>query len=165
MSASAPSGAYEFRIEEYKSLRAEVAWLLKDYRALERNIAVLCGGLLSWLFAAKWPHDAWRITNVAWFLPVLFAGLGSVRAVGIMRAFGIYGNYLWRIEHHFGVKGWQHFLSPGTHDENTTAGYNSRRKIRQIGTAQFAFIFWAVIDLISLLVGVFFGTPLLKNLH
>ena len=59
--------AAEFHIEEYKSLREEILWLLKDYRALERNIAVLCGGLLGWLFDEQWNTGPWDTRHLAWY--------------------------------------------------------------------------------------------------
>jgi hypothetical protein len=39
----------QFFVEEYKCIRKEIEWLLKDYRELERNIALAVCVIWGWL--------------------------------------------------------------------------------------------------------------------
>src|SRR5713226_2321001 len=96
-----PVEASDFHLEEYKALRKEIEWLLQDYRSLERNIAVVCGGLLAWLFEHQQSSQRWTPQDLAWIIPFLFAGLGSVRAWGIFQAFDVYHEYIVKIEEAF----------------------------------------------------------------
>jgi hypothetical protein len=149
----------DFHLEEYKALRKEIEWLLKDYRALERNVAIVCGGLLAWLFEQKQSSQGWTPQDLAWVIPFLFAGLGSVRAWGILKAFDVYHEYIAKIEEAFSsgmeLSGWEHFLNTQTQ--------NKEDKRRTIGASKFAYMFWITLDVVTALVGLLFGFHLLKH--
>lgn len=153
-----PIEASDFHLEEYKALRKEIEWLLQDYRALERNIAVVCGGLLTWLFAQKHSCQEWSPQDLAWIIPFLFAGLGSVRAWGIFKAFDVYHEYIVKIEEAFSagmnLGGWEHFLNTQTQDK--------KDKRRTIGASKFAYMFWISLDVVTFLVGLLFSFHLLR---
>jgi hypothetical protein len=97
----------EFALKEYECLRQEIIWLLKDYRALERNVVIAVGLSWAWLFEHKCSP------RFAWFIPVLFVALGALRASGIFKQFGVFHCYVKRIESAFGadliLEGWEHF--------------------------------------------------------
>jgi hypothetical protein len=151
-----PAEAADFHVEQYKALRAEIQWMLKDYHALERNVAIVCGGVLAWLFAQKW-NETWTIRNLGWFIPFLLACLGSVRAVGMFKAFNIYRQYFKKIEGAFKLQpleGWDNFLDAMPNDGET--------KDRQLGTSKFAIVFWMSLDLVTGAIALSFGLHLAK---
>jgi hypothetical protein len=97
-----------FYLAEYGRLRQEVVWLLKDYRALERNVVIAVAVSWAWLFEGHPSRP-----KGAWFLPALFAALGALRASGIFKQFGVFHEYLKSIGAAFSRSGdpggWQHF--------------------------------------------------------
>ena len=103
------NGADEkFLLKEYECLREEIVWLLKDYRALERNVVIAVG--LSW----AWLFDHEKSPKFAWFMPVVFVALGAVRASGVFKQFGVFHTYVKHMEKHFlGLNptpsGWEHY--------------------------------------------------------
>jgi hypothetical protein len=103
----------EFHLEEYKALRAEVLQLLETLRSLERNVIVAIGA--SWAFLLEKRE---HVPKWSWFVRVLFAVLGILRARGIVKYFGQFRVYLSRLEEAFGTPqgpaGWQHFTGPFT---------------------------------------------------
>jgi hypothetical protein len=160
ISCAMPTEASDFHLEEYRALRKEIEWLLQDYRALERNIAVVCGGLLTWLFAHPWDVNEWKPQDLAWIVPFLFAGLGSVRAWGIFKAFNVYHEYIVKIEDAFAtgmdLGGWEHFLNRRTEKD--------KDQRHTIGTAKFAYMFWGILDAVTFLVALLFAFHLLTYL-
>jgi hypothetical protein len=103
--------AKEFYLKEYECLRKEVEWLLKDYRDLERNAVIAVGVTWAWLFDHNMKMPWW-----AWCFPCLFALLGGLRGMGILRAFGNFKGYISRVEDAFSKPsdpgGWEHFPRP-----------------------------------------------------
>jgi|HubBroStandDraft_6_1064221.scaffolds.fasta_scaffold49464_4 hypothetical protein len=156
------SDASTFHIEEYKSLRKEIEWVLKEYHALERNIAVLCGGVMVWLFGHT-RGEQWTPQDLGFFVPFLFALLGSVRAIGIFRGFDIYHEYLMRVEDAFsekdGLEGWEHYLSGnkvnGQDKAQREKGKQEKRK--NLGSSKFAFYFWLILDVVTFAIAIVFG--------
>jgi hypothetical protein len=53
--------ATEFYLKEYEYLRREIEWLLKDYRALERNVVIALGITWGWLLAQRQLIPAWML--------------------------------------------------------------------------------------------------------
>lgn len=141
-----------FHIEEYKSLRSEVLWMLKDYGALERNVALLCGGLLAWLFKDIVPSRTWTVEQLAWFLPLIFAVLGSIRAYGLFKAFNIFHEYFVKVEQKFATSGWESYIGEGEEE-----GEDARPRL---GTYNKWYIFWVTLGLTTLVAAVYFGTPI-----
>ena|ERR1700728_1135190 len=125
----------DFHLQEYACLRKEIELVLKDYRALERNIVIAVGVSWGWLYDKKTP--SWMFC-----IPILFAVLGSVRAMGVVETFRTLHRYLLEIEDAFkkpdGPEGWEHF-----HKNKT-------------GFSRGAVAFWVIIILATLGVAVFF---------
>jgi hypothetical protein len=116
------SGSKDFFLKEYECLRREIEWLLKDYRALERNAVIAVGVTWGWLFEKGTGAPKW-----AWFFPCLFAVLGSIRALGITHAFGLFHQYISQLEKSFSGQGyppgWQHFSSGKTASTRVGAAF------------------------------------------
>jgi len=126
--------AEEFYLKEYECLRKEIEWLLKDYRALERNVVIAVGLTWAWLFEKRAPK--WT-----WVIPILFAVLGAIRASGIIKSFGGFHNYISQLEDAFtrtgDPGGWQH--SPW----------------HKTGAARGAYWFWSVLIGATVLVAIY----------
>jgi hypothetical protein len=82
----------------------------KDYRDLERNVVVAVA--VTWGFLLKdgnVPKYPWE----AWLIPCIFAFLGVVRALGIMKEFKSLHIYIQKIENAFNdltePEGWEHY--------------------------------------------------------
>ena len=142
------SGKREFLIKEYESLRKEIEWMLTDIRALERNVLVAVGVTWAWLFTNK------DLPGWVWLFPCLFVALGCVRAVGMVRAFGHFRDYITKIESTFlpdkNPEGWEHFCNGKT------------------GASTGSWIFWTLLVLTTLSValarGRFSSAPFLEPL-
>src|SRR5664279_2005044 len=85
--ASTPTEAWkvtehtrEFFILEYDALRKEIIWMLQDSRTVERNVLIAIA--IFWAFLIKESDEIkhLRYGHLAWSIPVLFAGLGSLRS-------------------------------------------------------------------------------------
>jgi hypothetical protein len=146
-----PVEASDFHLEEYKSLREEARWMLKDYRELERNVALACAALQAWLFGKNW-HEYRDLVfhRYAFCIPLALAILGAIRAFGILNAFSILHRYLLKLEILFRIdskqaEGWEHFL------DARTGGAEKRRKT---GASKFAVGFWAMLIGVNLAVAV-----------
>jgi hypothetical protein len=126
------SGKKDFLLKEYESLRKEIEWMLTDIRALERNVLVAVGVTWAWLFTQK------NLPGWVWFFPCLFVALGCVRALGIIKAFGHFRDYIAKIESAFlpgeNPEGWEHFCKGKT------------------GASTGGWIFWALLVVTTLFV-------------
>lgn len=101
-----------FRLSEFKALREEILWLLKDYRALERNTVIAVG--LSWVWLFSHPDAKTAPPTFAWFMPVLFVALGALRASAILKQFRVFHEYIREVEGRFldssdHPPGWEHY--------------------------------------------------------
>lgn len=147
-----------FHLEEYKSLRSEAQDLFKDYRALERNVSIACALLCAWMFDVERHKDS-SIQRIGFFIPLILAVLGSIRAAGIMHAFGILHGYLLKLETLFcadsqeDAEGWEHYLEGRTNEEES---------IRSTGASRFAFGFWASLIVTTLVIAIVFGFGIAK---
>jgi hypothetical protein len=126
--------AEEFYLKEYECLRHEIEWLLKDYRALERNVVIAVGLTWAWLFEKRAPR--WT-----WVIPILFAVLGAIRASGIIKSFRGFHGYISQLEDAFSRPGdpggWQH--SPW----------------HKTGAARGAYWFWSILIGATVLVAIY----------
>jgi hypothetical protein len=115
----------DFYLKEHESLRKEVELVLKDYRALERNIIILIAGAWGWLLKEHMPP--WTYWAV-----FLFAILGAVRAYGVHTTFVVFHDYLTEIERAFFEEGcpqgWEHFTNH-----------------RKTGFSKGSFAFWTIV--------------------
>jgi hypothetical protein len=130
----------EFYLKEYESLRREVEWLLKDYRDLERNVLIAIVASWVWLL-----EKGTALPPVVWFLPLLFALIGGMRATGIMQAFTNFHRYISEIELAFRSPGdpvgWEHFPKRG--------------RFARSATSRFAGVFWGLVLLLTGIVAVY----------
>jgi hypothetical protein len=126
--------AADFYLKEYECLRKEIQWLLKDYRDLERNAVIAVGLTWAWLFERRPPA-------AAWFIPILFAALGALRASGIMKSFNNYHEYITRVEDAFSRSddpgGWEH------------------TPLRGSGVSKGAYLFWLVLIVVTVIVAIY----------
>jgi len=104
----------EFYLKEYECLRKEIEWLLGESRALERNVVIAVGVTWGWLVDRSLTS---HVPKWAWLIPCLFAGLGALRARGMIKQFGVLHEYLERTESAFSSDGdpggWEHFARRG----------------------------------------------------
>ncbi len=142
----------DFHLEEYKALRAEVLALLETLRSLERNVIVAVGVSWAWLIDKGDKTPKW-----SWFVPVLFAVLGMWRVRGILRFFGQFRAYLFKLEDAYFVvnspEGWQHFTQRWGKAPNGEKA--SGEKKLSDGTVAF----WATLFLVTLAVAIWEVSP------
>ena len=93
----------DFYLKEYELLRKDMDALSNEYQALEKNAVVAVGITLAWLF-----HERAYMPKWAWFIPFLFAILGTSRSKGLAQTFEIMNRYTKKIERSF-----SRFDSPG----------------------------------------------------
>ena len=129
--------AKDFYLTEFEAHRTQLGWLLQDYRALERNAVIAVGVTWGWLFKQTSP----AVPKWAWFVPFLFAVLGSLRALGIAKASDALVKYMKRLEDAF-----SHANDPGGW-ENFSQG-SGRAQVKA------AYVFWIILVLVTLVVGV-----------
>src|SRR5580704_15341608 len=130
----------EFYLKEYGCLRKEIEWLLKDYRDLERNALIAI--VASWVWLLEKGKD---LPPIVWFLPFLFAVIGSMRATGIMRAFTNFKNYISQLEEAFRTpgdpQGWEHFPKTG--------------RFARGAVSRFAGVFWGLLLLLTGIIAIY----------
>jgi len=68
-----------FLLEEYKALRAEILYLVRQSYLFEAAILVGVGAIYSWLFSRAPNH----VNPLVWWLPFGFAVLGAIRELGV----------------------------------------------------------------------------------
>ena len=128
----------DFYLKEYECLRREIEWLLGDARVLERNVVFAVG--ISWGWFLMHPNILVN-SRWAWFIPCLFAALGSLRAAGILKQFGVFHAYITKLENAFSKEddpgGWEHFSSD------------------EIWSSRATILFWSVIVLSTVTVAIY----------
>jgi hypothetical protein len=131
-------GAKDFYLKEYECLRKEIDMVLKDHRALERNIVVVVGVIWAWLLDEHHAHNMY-IPPWAWFIPCLFVVLGIMRATGNATFFTVTNEYIHRVEDVFSSDGdpggWDHFSLGRTWIRKSTIAFWSLLLISTIVVA------------------------------
>jgi hypothetical protein len=101
--------AENFHLKEYVRLRDEIDHISRENRNLERNVVIAMGVTWGWLYGQGAHGPVW-----AYFIPLMFAVLGAIRAHGIDQSFGALGGYITNIEDAFHKEGspigWEHHL-------------------------------------------------------
>jgi hypothetical protein len=135
----------DFALEEFKSLRSEIASTLKAYGDLERLAVGSCAAIYAWL--AK---DATSALWVAWWVPAFVAVLAAFRAYGLYHRLIELGAYVYETEKEIyqgcgegEVKGWEHFRE-------------GHARIQNSMISRSAFAVWILLNIITVLVGVYF---------
>lgn len=136
-----------FLVEEYKSLKAELASLVKESRILETGAIAGTAAVYAWL--AKAPSV--DIVGLGWWIPVLFPVLGLFRHLALTMRIMHIAEYVQQIEDAVCVrkpKGWEKFLAE---KRATILG-------RSIGVS--SIIFWFMLLLVTSMIGMSFAaTP------
>jgi hypothetical protein len=131
----------QFHLEEYKTLRAEIASDDADIRRLERLCAAGCAAVWVWLFGGI--DDAWP--GLA-FVPVLIVFFGWLRATILYRGMLRIAEYIRHIEAQYActpLVGWETFL-------------NARRNESQLTTLTMfrsSHLFWCSLAVSSVVLG------------
>ena len=98
-----------FLLEEYKALRAEILYLVRQSYLFEAAILVGVGAIYSWLFS----RDPNNVNPLIWWLPFGITLLGAIRELGVrLRLFQL-AEYIRGVEREFisgETGGWEHFL-------------------------------------------------------
>jgi len=121
--AEADKKSVLFHLEEYKSLRAEIARWSQEIRYLERAGVIGPVILYSWLFANIANATKNPALFVLWLAPVVCAVFLWIRVVSIKRFGLVIAEYIKKIEathRHPEVEGWEHFLATYRETKNTT---------------------------------------------
>jgi hypothetical protein len=103
------SGA-TFHLEEYKSLRTEIAADDADIRRLERLCATGCAVVWVWLFGR--PREIWSVVAL---VPTLIAIFGWARTSALYKGMLDIAEYVRQIEKQFAqppLVGWETYLHP-----------------------------------------------------
>jgi len=125
----------EFFILEYDALRKEIMWMLQDSRTVERNVLIAIA--IFWAFLIKESEEVkhLRYGHLAWSIPVLFAGLGSLRSWTLLQKLRLTGEYIQKVEKHLlrldpgkhSPEGWERFqkyhYDRQKKDDVTISGY------------------------------------------
>lgn len=102
--------AQNFHIEEYRALRAEMLYLFKELNDSFRFYLTGISAIIAWLLTLSPPQpaDVWLRIGSAWIpcVLVIILAISTARSAASIRNIG---NYLWRLEDHYGQAdlGWQ----------------------------------------------------------
>jgi hypothetical protein len=106
------SAGNDFYLKEYEALRSEIESMLSDSRSLERNVVFAVGATWAWLATHSVP-------KAIWWMPVFLTVLGALRSLALLKTFGIFSDYIKKIESRFcvieSIKGWETFSHPRKH--------------------------------------------------
>jgi hypothetical protein len=127
----------ELLLEEYRSLRGQLDYQIRDSRELERNAVIGVAAVFAWL-ASVTPT---LIVLPAWLLPPVIAYLAHLRSRGIAGRIDQIAEYLRGLE-----KGCGDEFSPKW--ETTVAEYRQRRTSPGLASSQR--IFWRVLVTFSI---------------
>jgi hypothetical protein len=141
--------AKEFHLEEWKSLREEIAANGKETRDTERNIVIACFVIWVWVLKEKdcayWP---------ALVLPPIAALLGMWRCNALGNATWNIGEYLKKIETEYRFSpdlGWEH---------NFRGEVGESPQQHRLGVT--ATVFWSILVIGSILMSVLIGIILCR---
>ncbi|HWT30341.1 MAG TPA: hypothetical protein VN240_04860 [Propylenella sp.] len=110
--------AHEFRLEEYKALRGEIADQIKAGDMVKVYVTVVVAAYYSFLSTELIASDAARKVSLvgplwAWILPIFFPLAGMLRLKFHIDQMTIFSEYLKRIERKYTepLLGWEHYYS------------------------------------------------------
>ena len=98
-----------FLLEEYKALRAEILYLVRQSYLFEAAILVGVGAIYSWLFS----RAASSVNPIIWWLPFGITVLGAIRELGVRVRLLQLAEYIRKVEPEFvqgEAGGWEHYL-------------------------------------------------------
>ena len=135
MSTEAPSLREELILEEYRSLRAQLDYQVRDNRELERYAVLGVGVVFAWLAPIEHPT---HLVLPAWLVPPLIALHGRLRASTVSKRIDQLATYIQGLESQVRVSG---SLSPAW--ETTLA--QSRKRGTSPGLGANQRLFWRVL--------------------
>lgn len=133
-----------FLLEEYKALRAEILYLVRQSYLFEAAILVGVGAIYSWLFS----RDPEHVSALIWWLPFGITLLAAIRELGVRLRILQLAEYIRRIEPEFigGENGgWEHFL------------FSVRRKMRNTLLGMSNIFIWTAFIVTTFLVALGVG--------
>ena len=103
---------FSFHLEEFKSLRDEIARLDQAKRQYEIFTIMGIGLITAWLFTQQSTIEADNMT-IIWWSPLVVAALGYAQTRAYVRRSYQVGEYLNRLEDSFAARGlgWEAFLA------------------------------------------------------
>lgn len=140
MSVEATSLREALLLEEYRSLRAQLDYQIRDNRELERYAVLGIGVVFAWLAPIEHPT---QLVLPAWLLPPLIALLGRLRASAVSKRIDQLATYLRALEAQIRAPG---SVTPAW--ETTLA--QSRRRGTSPGLGSNQRLFWLVLIVFSL---------------
>lgn len=133
-----------FLLEEYKALRAEILYLVRQSYLFEATILVGVGAIYSWLFSRE-PND---VNPLVWWVPFGLTVLGALRELGVRIRLLQMSEYIRKIEPEFlsgETAGWEHFL------------FSVRKKMRNTLLGISNILIWAALVFTTLVVALGVG--------
>jgi hypothetical protein len=127
-----------FLLEEYKSLRNQIDYQIKEDRDLERYAMIGIGLVYSWLASVPSPS---HMIYPAWIFPPIIALLGMLRARSITKRIDQLSGYVQKLEEEvFDVEryGWETYLK------------SARKRNRSPGLGKSRRIYWLVLVIFSI---------------
>jgi hypothetical protein len=135
---------FEFHIEEYRTLRAEISELLNESRAIERYVLLGSGAVWAWLVT----KNNSNLPLLSWWIPLFFSFFGAFRSYALWRAISRAGEYIRILEEILlktdKVKGWETWIS------------QSDRQAYLLISAK---IYWSILLVITFIVPFWLKTP------
>ena len=106
--------AFELAEEEWKELRSEVLGLVAEARQTEKLAVGASGAVYAWL--STHPESVTNFGVLPWYIPMLFAVLGSLRSWALGKQIGKIAEYLHKLESELGKNnsngiGWEQYFS------------------------------------------------------
>ncbi len=106
--------AFDLAEEEWKRLRAEALGHVEEARQLEKLAVGATGAVYAWL--ATHGTEMSNFGILPWFIPVLFAALGSLRSWALGKQISTISEYLHKLENELrkdksGGFGWEGYFS------------------------------------------------------
>jgi len=133
-----------FLLEEYKALRAEILYLVRQSYLFEAAILVGVGAIYSWLFSRE-PNG---VNPLVWWVPFGLTVLGALRELGVRLRLLQMSEYIRKIEPEFlcgETAGWEHFL------------FSVRKKMRNTLLGISNILIWSAFVLTTLVVALGVG--------
>lgn len=137
---------FQFHLDEYRSLKTEIEYRVKDTGRIEYVIAVAVVVIYAWLSQRT-------VDPLIWWLPILLPALGLAREIGLLLRIMQIAEYIREIEATICAErpfGWEHFLVP------------KRRSLEGITITVAGFLFWTALLAVTIAValngGISFST-------
>jgi hypothetical protein len=95
------TNALQFRLEEFKALRAEIDFYIAEFRIQERNAIIAVGFIWAWLIGNHRTHP------LLWAAPMILVLAIIVRSYAMGAHIKVISEYIATTEKAFGAMGWE----------------------------------------------------------